>query len=83
MLMFCSEQLLPIVDVLGGDAADQGIAGVAVGQEGADGEEDLGDREGGGPLGPATLSCRHRGTDTSTHLRMSRQMDPLELMLGW
>ena len=50
MLMFCSEQLLPIVDVLGGDAADQGIAGVAVGQEGADGEEDLGDGESWAPL---------------------------------
>ena len=48
--MFCSEQLLPIVDVLGGDAADQGIAGVAVGQEGADWEEDLGDGESWAPL---------------------------------
>ena len=50
MLMFCSEQLLPIVDVLGGDAADQGVAGVAVGEEGADGEENLGDGESWAPL---------------------------------
>ena len=51
MLSMLTEQLLPIVDVLGGDAADQGVAGVAVGEEGADGEENLGDRQGRGPLG--------------------------------
>ena len=45
-----TEQFLPIVDVLGGDAADQGVAGVAVGEEGADGEENLGDGESWAPL---------------------------------
>ena len=42
--------ILPIVDVLGGDAADQGVAGVTVGEEGADGEENLGDGECRAPL---------------------------------
>ena len=45
-----TEQFLPIVDVLGGDAADQGVAGVTVGEEGADWEEDLGDGESWAPL---------------------------------
>jgi len=42
--------LLPVVDILRGDAADQRVTGVTVGQQRADGEQDLGDREGGTPL---------------------------------
>ena len=36
---------LPIVDELRGDAADERVARVAVGKQGADGEQDLGDGE--------------------------------------
>jgi len=42
--------LLSVVDILRGDAADQGVAGVAIRQQRADGEQDLGDGEGGAPL---------------------------------
>jgi len=42
--------LFSVVDVLGSNAADQGITGVAVGQQGADGEQDLGDGQGRAPL---------------------------------
>ena len=42
--------LLPVLDVLGGDGGHEGVAGVAVGEERADAEEDLGDGERGGPL---------------------------------
>ena len=42
--------LLPVLLVLGGDGGDQRVGGVAVAEEAADGEEDLGDGEGRGPL---------------------------------
>jgi len=42
--------LLAILGVLGGDRAHQRIAGVAIGQQGADREENLGDGESRGPL---------------------------------
>jgi len=41
---------LPVVDILCGDAADQGVTGITVRQQRADGEQDLGDGEGGTPL---------------------------------
>ena len=41
---------LPVGGVLRGDAADEGVRRVAVGQEGADREEDLGDGQGGTPV---------------------------------
>jgi len=41
---------LPVVDILGGDAADQGVTRVAVRQQRADGEQHLRDGEGGAPL---------------------------------
>ena len=40
----------PVVDILGGDAADQGVTRVAVRQQRADGEQHLRDGEGGAPL---------------------------------
>ena len=42
--------VLPIVNVLRGDAADQRVAGVAVRKQGADGEQHLGDGECRAPL---------------------------------
>jgi len=42
--------LLPVVNVLSCNAADQRIAGVAVGEQGADGEQHLGDGQSGAPL---------------------------------
>ena len=42
--------LLPVLRVLSGNGADQRVRGVAVAEQGADGEEDLGDGEGRGPL---------------------------------
>jgi len=42
--------LLPVLCVLGGDGADQGVGGVAVRQEGADREQHLRDGEGRRPL---------------------------------
>ena len=40
--------LLPVLGVLGGDGADQGVRGIAVRQQGADGEEHLVGRQEGG-----------------------------------
>ena len=42
--------LLPVLRVLGGDRADQGVGGVAVAEQGADREQDLRDGEGRRPL---------------------------------
>ena len=42
--------LLAVLSVLGGDRADQGVGGVAVAEQGADGEQDLRDGEGRRPL---------------------------------
>jgi len=42
--------LLPVLLVLGGDGGDEGVGGVAVAEEAADGEEHLGDGEGWRPL---------------------------------
>ena len=41
---------LPVVNILRGDAADQGVTGVTVRQQRADGEQHLGDRQGRAPL---------------------------------
>ena len=42
--------LFPVLCVLRGDAADERVGGVAVRQEGADGQQDLGDGQGGAPV---------------------------------
>ena len=42
--------LLAIVQILIGDAGHEGVGGVAVGEEGADGQQHLGDGEGGAPV---------------------------------
>lgn len=42
--------LRPVAHVLSGDAADQRVSGVAVCQEGADGQEDFRDGEGRTPV---------------------------------
>lgn len=41
--------LAPVSLILFGDISDEGIVRIGIGQEGGDGEEDLGDCEGGGP----------------------------------
>jgi len=41
---------LSILRVLGGDGTDKGVARIAIGEKGADGEKDLGDREGWRPF---------------------------------
>lgn len=42
--------LLPVLHELGGDAADQGVAGVAIREQGADRKKNLGDGESWAPL---------------------------------
>ena len=42
--------LLPVLHVLGGDAADQGVTGVAIREQGTDRKKNLGDGECWAPL---------------------------------
>ena len=50
---------LPVVDILRGDAADQGVTGVTVRQQRADGEQDLGDGQGRAPLVLQDVQANH------------------------
>ena len=69
---------LPVVDILRGDAADQGVTGVTVRQQRTNGEQDLGDGQGRAPLVLQDVQADHA---LAVHIAM---VDPCpELDLGW
>ena len=70
--------LLPVLHELGGDAADQGVAGVAIREQGTDRKKNLGDGECRAPLVLKDVETDHPlGVDIA-------MVDPgAELDLGW
>jgi len=69
---------LPVVDVLSCNAAHEGVTGIAIGQETADGEQHLGDGQGGAPLVLEDVQADHT---LGVHVAMINSC--AELDFGW